>query len=42
MTTAKRILVALLITLAAVLLGATGGWLLIKDSTMVPLLVKRL
>jgi|GEM_PF-1814918 hypothetical protein len=42
MTTVKRILFALLITLAAVLLGATGGWLLIGDSTLVPLLVKRL
>ena len=42
MTTVKRILIALLITLAAVLLGVTGGWLLIEDSTLVPLLVKRL
>ncbi|MEN8763409.1 MAG: hypothetical protein ABF290_13335, partial [Thiogranum sp.] len=42
MTTVKRIFVGALLTLAAVLLGATGAWLLVDDATLVPLLVKRL
>ncbi|MEA3243859.1 MAG: AsmA-like C-terminal region-containing protein [Pseudomonadota bacterium] len=42
MTTVKRIFVAALVTLAAVLLGATGAWLLVDDATLVSLLVKRL
>ena len=42
MTTVKRIFVAALVTLGAVLLGATGAWLLVDDATLVSLLVKRL
>jgi hypothetical protein len=42
MTTVKRIFVTVLVTLGAVLLGATGAWLLVDDATLVSLLVKRL
>jgi len=42
MTTIKRILLGSLLVLGALMLGATGAWLLVDDATLVPLLVKRL